>query len=164
MMARTPNLSRNLNAFMDMTAIAEGTSTIVGSDDGYNVIVGGWLFDSYADHPRRKVYFRRWKIWSTAAGRYQVLARYFDHYKVQLRLPDFSPLAQDRIAIQYFKECKALPAIERGNFALAVTRCKSRWASFPGAGYSQNEQKLTFLADAYEEAGGTLSHNWTEVV
>lgn len=161
-MARTPNLSTNLNAFLDMIAVAEGTSTIGGSDDGYNVIVGGWLFEGYADHPRKKAYFKRWKVWSTAAGRYQVLARYYDHYKVALRLPDFSPLSQDRIAIQLIKECKSLPAIERGNFALAVVRCKSRWASLPGAGYRQNEQNLEFLADAYTDAGGTLSHNWQE--
>ena len=162
-MARTPNLSRNLNAFLDMIAVAEGTSTNENTnDDGYDVIVGGWILTSYADHPRKKVWFSRWKLWSTGAGRYQVLAKYYDHYKVQLRLPDFSPLSQDRIAIQLIKECKALPAIERGNFALAVKRCNSRWASLPGAGYGQHEQKITFLADAYQEAGGTLSHNWEE--
>lgn len=156
-MARIQNISRNLNAFLDTISVAEGTSTIPGSDDGYDVVVGGWLFNGYSDHPRRKVWFKRFKIWSTAAGRYQVLAKYYDAYKRSLGLPNFSPVSQDRIAIQLIKECKALPAIERGNFALAVSLCNSRWASLPGAGYGQHEQKITFLAEAFEEAGGSLS-------
>lgn len=162
-MARIPGISRNLNAFLDMVSVAEGTSTIAISDDGYDVLVGGGLFEGYADHPRKKIWFARWKIWSTAAGRYQVLARYFDAYKQSLKLPDFSPISQDLIAIQLIKECKSLPAIERGNFALAVTRCKSRWASFPGAGYKQHEQKIAMLVAVYEKAGGTLSNNWREI-
>ena len=60
------------------------------------------------------------------------------------------------------KECKSLPAIERGNFALAVTRCNSRWASLPGAGYGQHEQKIAMLVAVYEKHGGTLSGNWQE--
>lgn len=164
-MARIQNISPNLNAFLDMIAVAEGTSTIAQSDDGYDVIVGGWIFDNgYADHPRKKVYFARWKIWSTAAGRYQVLSKYYDAYKKSLGLPDFSPVSQDRIAIQLIRECKSLPAIERGNLALAVNRCKSRWASLPGAGYGQHEQKITMLAAVYEKAGGALSRNWQETV
>ena len=146
-----------------MIAVSEGTSTIQNSDDGYNVVVGGQLFNNgYVDHPRRRVWFTRLKIWSTAAGRYQVLSKYYDAYKKTLGLPDFSPVSQDKIAIQLIKECKSLPAIERGNFALAVTRCNSRWASLPGAGYGQHEQKIAMLVAVYEKHGGTLSGNWQE--
>ena len=42
----------NRKAFLDMIAFSEGTIKY-GDQNGYNVIVGGILFDSYKDHPRR---------------------------------------------------------------------------------------------------------------
>src|SRR5207249_4184708 len=94
---------------------------------------------------------------STAAGRYQILARYFDAYKKQLGLPDFSPASQDAIAMQMVKECKALGDISAGRFADAVTKCASRWASLPGATYGQHVNKIAALQAAYQAAGGVLA-------
>lgn len=34
----------NMAAFLDTLAFSEGTSTVAGSDDGYNLNVGGELF------------------------------------------------------------------------------------------------------------------------
>ena len=47
----------NVLRFLDLIAFSEGTSTVKGSDDGYNVLYGGGLFQGYADHPRRKLTF-----------------------------------------------------------------------------------------------------------
>src|SRR5512140_1944771 len=107
-----------------MIAWAEGTSVIPGSDDGYRVIVTSTpaepiLFDSYDDHPRRVMRLSG-TLFSSAAGRYQLLARYYDAYQASLNLTDFSPGNQDLIAIQQIRECKALRAVERGYFAEAV--------------------------------------------
>lgn len=156
-MTRTTGLHHNLSAFLDMLSISEGTSTVPGSDDGYSVMVGGSLFHSYADHPRIKVSIPRLNIVSTAAGRYQLLARYFDAYKKQLNLPDFSPESQDAIALQQIKERTAIVDIEEGRLSVAIDKCKNIWASLPGAGYGQHEQKLGDLIMAYSKAGGTLS-------
>lgn len=147
----------NVCAFLDMIAWSEGTSRVPCSEDGYNVVVGGTLFRGYADHPRRLIDLPRLKIKSTAAGRYQLLARYFDAYKKSLKLTDFSPLSQDLIAIQQIKEQDAMPAILRGDFAEAVSLCANIWASLPGAGYGQHENKLAALQTAYIKAGGTLA-------
>ena len=38
-------MNRNLKAFLDMIAVSEGTQD--HGDDGYNVIVGGDLFEGY---------------------------------------------------------------------------------------------------------------------
>ncbi|SAL65562.1 glycoside hydrolase family protein [Caballeronia choica] len=108
-----------------MLAISKGTSIDPDSDDGYNVIVGGALFIGYADHPRRLVQLPRLGIASTAAGRYQLLARYFDAYKKQLGLHDFSPMSQDRIAIQQIRERRALDDIVSGRLESAVTKCSN---------------------------------------
>ncbi len=146
--------SKNLSAFLDMIAHSEGTAKL--GDDGYNVIVGGKIFKSYADHPRQIVLLKP-GLASTAAGRYQLLARYFDTYKKQLNLPGFDPVSQDAIAIQQIRECKALDAIEQGAFDLAVKLCAHIWASLPGAGYGQRENKIADLRSTYAEAGGVLA-------
>ena len=139
-----------------MLAVSEGTSTVEGSDNGYNVLVGGTLFDSYADHPRVVVQLNP-TLKSTAAGRYQLLARYFDAYKAQLGLPDFGPDSQDQIALQQIHERRALPDIDAGLFGEAVRKCSNIWASLPGAGYGQHENKIDKLQVAYLNAGGTLA-------
>ncbi|VVE13192.1 lysozyme [Pandoraea capi] len=147
----------NLLAALDMIAWSEFTSRISASDDGYNVIVGGGLFQGYADHPRQSVWIKRFNVWSTAAGRYQVLSRYYDAYKAQLALPDFSPISQDRIAIQQIKERGALADIGAGRIQSAISKCRNIWASLPNAGYGQHENTLDQLLDAYRRAGGVIA-------
>jgi len=146
----------NLSAFLDMLAWSEGTDNgkQITRNRGYDVIVGGGLFADYSDHPRILVELPKLKIKSSAAGRYQILARYFDHYKKQLNLPDFSPDSQDKIAIQLIRECKALDDIEAGRIKAAIYKCRSRWASLPSAGYGQHEQTAERLVEAYTKAGG----------
>jgi muramidase (phage lysozyme) len=148
----------NLKAFLDTIAYSEiGESLLQVSDNGYDVIVGSTaerpiLFNSYADHPRRLMTVNG--LQSTAAGRYQILKRYFDFYKSMLKLKDFSPASQDAIATQMLRECKALQDIEAGEVEHAVVKCSSRWASLPGAGYYQHENKMADLVNAYFKAGG----------
>ena len=154
-MPRIQTVSKNLGAFLDTIATSEGTPQVKGSDDGYNVIVGGTLFIGYADHPRKLVQLRP-GLASTAAGRYQILARYFDAYKAMLHLPDFSPISQDLIAIQQIREAKALPAIEAGEFAEDVELCAHLWASLPGNDYKQRQNSLATLEAEYIKDGGTL--------
>ena len=147
-------MSPNLKAFLDMIAVSEGTAG--KGDDGYNVIVGGDLFESYDDHPRKLVWIRP-GLASTAAGRYQLLKRYYDAYKKQLNLPNFSPLSQDLIAIQQIRERGALQDIEMGYITIAIDKVKNIWASLPGAGYGQHENKLDKLITSFINAGGTVA-------
>lgn len=149
-------MTPNQKAFLDMLAFSEGTIKF-GNEDGYNVIVGGELFHDYSDHPRKLVNLPRLGIKSTAAGRYQLLARYYDAYKKLLALPDFSPASQDAIALQQIKERRALPDIEAGRFDEAVRKCRNIWASLPGAGYGQHEHDLDTLRTVYVDAGGMLA-------
>ena len=151
-------MTSNKKAFLDMIAVSEiGAPLLAKSDNGYNVIVGGDLFQGYADHPRKLVDLPRLGIKSTAAGRYQLLARYFDAYKKQLGLKDFSPASQDAIALQQIRERRALDDIDAGRFADAVKKCRNIWASLPGAGYGQHENSIDKLQAAYVAAGGRLA-------
>lgn len=144
----------NLKAFLDMIAASEGTAG--RGDDGYNVLVGGALFQGYDDHPRILVDLGK-GLKSTAAGRYQILARIFDAYKKLLSLPDFGHSSQDAIATQIIKEQNAMPAIEAGHFDLALAHVSNIWASLPGANYGQHENQIADLRRAYTAAGGSLA-------
>jgi len=149
----------NVVAFLDMLAWSEGTDNgrQATKDRGYDVIVGGQLFSGYADHPRVLVDLPRLKIQSTAAGRYQLLRRYFDAYRRTLGLKDFSPLSQDLIALQQIRERRALPLIQAGKITEAIAAVRNIWASLPGAGYGQHEQKLDNLLSIYRKAGGATA-------
>lgn len=153
----------NVAAFLDMVAFSEiGPALMRKSDDGYNVIVGSTanqptLFPTYAAHPKVKVWIESIKNYSSAAGRYQLLGRYYDPYKNQLKLPDFSPESQDLIAVQQIKERKAFEDIKAGRFDIAVEKCNSIWASLHGAGYGQHENSLEVLVLYYRRNGGFIA-------
>lgn len=158
----------NLDAFLTMISASEGTAAI--GDRGYNCIVGSRLgrailFTSYRDHPRIKVQVRDdlpqtlqdESLWSSAAGRYQILARYFDAYKLSLGLPDFSPTSQDLIATQMIREQHALDDVTDGHFEAAITKCANIWASLPGSQYGQHTNQLADLREAFIVAGGVVA-------
>ena len=98
------------------------------------------LFTDYSDHPRN---ITLGKLKSTGAGRYQLLSRWWDAYRKQLGLKDFSPKSLGAVALQQIKERGALPMIDRGDINQAIDRCSNIWASLPGAGYGQFEHGLT---------------------
>lgn len=164
-MPRSQKLDKNVAAFLDMIAVSElGEKLLKASDDGYNVIVGSTpaapiLFNDYSDHPKQLIDLPKIGVKSTAAGRYQLLARYFDAYKRNFPrfVHDFSPLAQDWIACQMLREQGAINLIVAGKFDEAIKKVSNIWASLPGAGYGQHENDLAKLRTAYTNAGGVLA-------
>lgn len=148
---------RNARAFLDMIAAAEGTAG--QPDDGYRTLFGYGTFDSYSDHPRVRVPFGN--TYSTAAGRYQILARTWDGLVSKLgrgALPDFGPDNQDRAALELIRERGALNDVRAGRVAAAVGKVAKVWASLPGAGYAgQGMRSNDFILAAYRNAGGTLT-------
>lgn len=153
---------KNICAFLDLIAFGEvGSALQRVSDDGYNVLVGSTpmapkLFTSYADHPR--VYDKTTN--STAAGRYQILSRYFPPYKSLLKLPDFSPVSQDRIAIQMIKEQKATSLVLNGHIEQAMEAVANIWASMPLNVYGQRNKSAPSVNDflgAFVKAGGKIA-------
>lgn len=150
----------NRLAFLDMLAVSEiGPALLAETDNGYNVLVGStalhpMTFPSYFTHPN----ILNVALDSTAAGRYQLLYRWWKPYSSLLTLPDFGPLSQDRIALQQIRERRALPYIDAGQFAQAVACCNHIWASLTGSPYGQHTNPIDMLQDAYVSAGGTLAN------
>ena len=151
--------------FLDLIGFSEGTSkashsatAAITANDGYDAIVAGVdgpsIFTDYSDHPfarREPVEVvapgQRFEngLYSTAAGRYQILYRFFTDYKEELGLPDFSPMSQDLVALQMIRECNALELIAAGEIEQAILACSSRWASFPGSSAGQGGRSMQQL-------------------
>ena len=158
---------KNRLAFLDMLAVSEGTSTSPATlCRGYDVIVTGRdgqleIFTDFSDHPfnagRKSKAINSKGLTSNASGRYQFMLRDWAHYRDLLALPDFGPQSQDKWAMQLIKERRALPDIDAGRFADAVSKCRNIWASLPGAGYGQPEHGIGKLQVAYLSAGGVLA-------
>lgn len=153
---------RNILAFLDMLAWSEGTSTHPHTqDDGYDVIVNGDdgdprpnIMTSYARHPNVLVKVNT-NLKSTAAGRYQLLNRYYGPYARMLRLNDFSPVSQDRIAVRQIMEQHAYNDICEGRITQAIRKCGNIWASLPNNSYGQKKHSEAALLAKYREFGGS---------
>lgn len=94
----------------------------------YRMIVGGKLFNSFADHPR---------IFgtptSTAAGAYQITKTTWDWVRQQMGLKDFSPASQDAAALGLIAYRGALLDVVAGNMEAAIPKLRKEWTSLPGA-------------------------------
>lgn len=150
--------NQNMRAFADMLAYSEGTDIHhqPSKNHGYDVLVGGDLFTDYSDHPRKSVFIPKYKIYSTAAGRYQILARMYDAYKNIIPLPDFTPESQDKYFSRIVHEQKAYADIVTGNLQGAFDKLCDQWASLPGSKYGQHVQSFEALRAVFILNGGEL--------
>ena len=82
---------------------------------GYDDIVGGELFTDYSDHLAGHICAKPKTRSTEGAGRCTASFRWWDAYRKQLGLKDFSPKSQDAVALQQIKERGALPMIDRGD-------------------------------------------------
>ena len=146
----TSKQQKNLRAFLIMIQYSEGTF----GKDAYRKLYGGGLFDDFSRHPDTPV--TKWGLTSTAAGAYQILNKTWLEIQQKLKLPDFSPLSQDRAAIELIRRRKALDDVNAGRFSEAISKCRKEWGSLPGAGYNQKERSITSLVSVYKIAGGSI--------
>ncbi len=146
--------SPNVQAFLRAIRLGEGTSDA----NGYRRIVGGELFDSFTDHPRKRVWIKAYNVWSTAAGAYQMLAQTWDEMRVRYALPDFSPASQDLAAVGLIARRGALDDVLAGRIEAAIAKCAAEWASLPGSPYGQRTERLDAVLAEYRKYGGAFEH------
>lgn len=135
-------LSKEAYALLDAIAKSE-------SAGAWNVIYGGSTFDDYSDHPREYVPIKSGPnkgLYSSAAGKYQILASTYDRVAPLLGITDFSPESQLQIA--YYLAQEADPQLEQhladGDLATISKELKSVWTSLPG-GIEQGQNSQKFL-------------------
>ena len=99
------------------------------------------------------------KLKSTGTGRYQLLSRWWDAYRKQLGLKDFSLKSQDAVALQQIRESVTLlPMIDR-DIRQAIDRYHNIWASLPGLICGQFEHKAdSLIAKFKKRANGQLMY------
>ncbi len=143
--------SDNVRAFLRV--IREG-ETSQDDDLAYRTIVGGGRFDSFADHPRVRVWIARLNVHSTAAGAYQFLERTWDDVAKRYGLDSFSPYNQDCGAVALIHDRGAIDDVIDGRLEVAIARCAPIWASLPGDVYGQGGITMQRARAVYRAYGG----------
>lgn len=143
----------NVQAFLRALRLGEGTA----DEDGYRRIVGGGLFTDFSRHPRRMKYIRRYGVWSSAAGAYQIIGKTWDGLVAEYHFPDFSPQCQDEAAVALIAEKRALRHVKEGRIETAVGLLRGVWASLPGAHGGQRQEPMEAVLAEYSKHGGTLA-------
>lgn len=143
--------ARNIRAFLAVIRYAEGTS----GADGYRMLFGGSLFNSFADHPRKVISAGSYR--SDGAGAYQILSSTYDEVRKALNVSGFTPEVQDQIAIYLIGVKRgALDDVKAGNFEDAILKCNKEWASLPGSPYGQPTKQMAELRQKFAAEGGIL--------
>lgn len=141
-------LPRTVRAFLDTLAFAEGTR------DRYNFIFTHQVFNSYTDHPRRRICSGG--LCSTAAGRYQFLSRTWDGLAPDLGLRDFTPPSQEKATLEIIRRQGAYNRVLKSsvyeNFTSALSKLNTTWASLPGSPYGQPTHSTAELWRVYKAA------------
>jgi len=141
-------LPRNVRAFLDTLAFAEGTR------ERYDYVFTFVTFNSYADHPRIKKCAG--KLCSTAAGRYQFLSKTWDPLASELGLPDFTPPNQEKATLEIIRRAGAYNNVAKSgvyeNFTSALRKLNTTWASLPGSPYGQPTHSTAALWRYYKAA------------
>jgi muramidase (phage lysozyme) len=132
-----------VKAFLDTIAYAEGTF----NEEGYRTLYSYVLCDNFDDHPRQVICSRSkgQVLCSSAAGRYQILQKTWDRVAPPLKLKSFSPLNQDRVAIELLADADALTDVTAGRIDDAIIKSNKVWASLPGSCYGQRTIDLSEL-------------------
>jgi lysozyme len=167
-------MNPNLVAFLTMIATSEGTQR---EADPYRVCfakrhtiidlnyhpaekrgagVVEWPGEKLPDEMCIKAGFAPGCV-STAAGRYQITRPTWTRLKALLRLPAFTPNAQDDACVQLIKERGALELVSGGRVAEAIELCHTEWASLPGSTSGQPQTSFADLLHAYGNAGGAFA-------
>ncbi|PAX51577.1 glycoside hydrolase family 24 protein [Brunnivagina elsteri] len=126
--------------------------------ESYRKLVFNGTFNDFSTHPLIKqcAPINGKQTCSTAAGAYQMLDKSWWDLQPKLKLPDFSPQSQDRMAVEYIRRNNAIRDIESGNFAKAACKVGKIWASFPCNSYNQNPKSIQKLSNYYQQQLLTL--------
>jgi len=117
--------SPRMQAFLATIRWAETGNSGTGS---YRKLVFNGNFNNFSTHPLQKqcAPINGKQVCSTAAGAYQMLDKSWWDLQPKLKLPDFSPVSQDRMAFEYIRRNGAIAYVESGNFANAACKVSQR--------------------------------------
>lgn len=156
---RHPNVQRGLYAIRQ----AEGTQRYANP---YTTAFGGRQIGDLSWHPMRAFPFRNpagGPNATTAAGAYQFLGRTWNGVARRLGLRDFSPESQDIAALHLINQRGGLRALVNGDAVGWARAVRGEWASFPGAGYGQGEQRMSRIVRWFNSPGADAIPDYAEI-
>lgn len=142
----------NVAAFLKAIRLGEGTQ----DPAGYTRIVGGEQFTDLSTHPNVRVWIDRYRVYSTAAGAYQITHPTWAGLMAQYQFPDFSQASQDLMAVALIAGRAAINSVMSGDLQDAVARCSAEWASLPGSTAGQRTEAFDAVQSCYLSNGGSL--------
>lgn len=145
--------NNNVKAFLKALRLGEGTSDAMG----YYRIVGGQMFTDTSKHPGVRVWIPRYKVWSSAAGAYQIISPTWKGLVKQYGFTDFTPESQDKAAIALIRGRAALNDVIGGKFSEAIKKCSKEWASLPGSTAGQRVESMEKVKQVYINNGGIIN-------
>jgi muramidase (phage lysozyme) len=157
-------LNPYISSFLDVIAYAEGTYGDHGTGDkyhGYKQCFAGHHFTSFKDHPQVTVsaFMGKKKLYSSAAGRYQLLDTTWDYIQKKLDLKAFCPLAQDIAALYLLDKKRAIPDILLYKLTDACKKTNTIWASLPGSPYGQPTKSIESIRRFFRKRVSFYSEN-----
>lgn len=156
----------NLSAFLYMIRSTEHVyPRDVVNDAAYSIFYGGSKFQNFADHPvvtgekkgiplpdaMCKAAGLKPGCVSTAAGAYQFIKPTWVRIRNKIGLPNFSPLSQDRAAVELLDEIGATDLIFVGDIEGAIHKASKIWASLPGSSAQQNPKALAYALNRFDD-------------
>ncbi|QXE90184.1 glycoside hydrolase family 24 protein [Geomonas subterranea] len=131
-----------VRALLDVIAYAEGAdyATMVKGE-------GSVPITDFARHPNVLVTLSK-SLKSTAAGRYQFLYSTWQG----LKMPDFSPISQDKAAVKLLKRRRMLKPLFAGDVEQAIRNGNREWASLPGSPYGQPTHQMAEMLQVYSKS------------
>lgn len=152
----------NIKAALSAIRMCEGTNTA----DGYNYLFGSApnnkrRFTDMSKHPNERYPFTIGgeTQYSSAAGAYQILKGTYNTLCKKYGFTDFTPMAQDLMAVALFDSVGVLNDVAAGKFfdPTVIDRLNNIWASLPAAGYGQPEKPISMVRKYYTDAGGVMA-------
>jgi RHS repeat-associated protein len=127
----------NARAFLNTVSVLEGAA--------YGVRVGSEKYTGNKHPGMKKIWLRGKWTPASAAGAYQITLETATRKQKALGLgDDFSPIAQDKIAIALIKDKGALDDVKQGCVREAFGKLKGVWSSLPG-GVEPSKGKSPYL-------------------
>lgn len=140
----------NVRRFLDYIAESEGTT-----QHGYRTAFGGGVIEDLSRHPGKRYKFTQTdgkQNTTSAAGRYQFLAKTWNTLANKYKFDDFGERSQDLGAIALLAESGALDDVVNGDFGSAIQKAGGTWASLPSSPYAQPKRSWKEAAQYFDGA------------
>jgi muramidase (phage lysozyme) len=144
----------NMRKFSDLISKSEGTADY---ENPYAVGFGGTQIEDLSKHPGAMTKYKQTDgstINTSAAGKHQFIGSTYADMAKKTGKKDFSPASQEANFTQLMKDKGVYDMISNGDFAGAINKLGSTFASLPSSKAAQPKKTWSEIAQMNQEIGG----------